>query len=573
MTHPTDEELGVVDDDEDLGVLDDQPPAPSAPRIGVADSAARGIGQGASLGFSDEAGGFGAWLASKVHGETPRAAGRGAQAPLSDASSYDAGRDAERAANAEASEAHPAAYGVGEVAGGILPAVAMGGASAPAGFAKFLQAGGRLGRAALTGAAQGGAYGAAAGAGHSEAQDASGVLRDTARGATTGAIAGGVLPVAAAGASRAAQSVAGGARNLANRARVGATGAYGRDVKRLAQDKGQGAIQRFGETIEREGIHGKGALPKSWGTYAENARAVVDDAGQQIGQLSQQAAQKVSIDVKPLVDDMLEQAVKLEGVRTPEARALVDDLVTRAEMLDRGPMGYDEALELRRFLDDIAWKEEGARNTAAAERARETAGKVRKAMMSAVEKESPALKKAITEQNERFEVASWAKHMSEKRLAQESGNQVVSLPAMIAGAGGLAINPPTAIASAAAAQLMKTRGHSALAGTARAVQRGAETMSGAATAPAAQQAGQALARSTAQAATPRPTVPSMQPAHASSADRAVQDEKYGSMLSQKQPEERAVAYSVLIATDPEFRARQRERSKQLQEQEERENAR
>ena len=70
----------VVWDDEAPPIVWDEEggpaPVPVEPAIearqpvGVGAAAARGAGQGASLGFGDEMGGFGSWLASKVHPDT-----------------------------------------------------------------------------------------------------------------------------------------------------------------------------------------------------------------------------------------------------------------------------------------------------------------------------------------------------------------------------------------------------------------------------------------------------------------------------------------------------------------------
>lgn len=61
--------------------------------------------------------------------------------------------------------------------------------------------------------------------------------------------------------------------------------------------------------------------------------------------------------------------------------------------------------------------------------------------------------------------------------------------------------------------------------------------------------------------------PSVMPATASEGDKpsgqdlALQDEKYGSVLASKDPQSRAVAVNSLLATDPDFRNRQRERAR------------
>ena len=75
----------------------------------------RGAGQQASLGFGDEMGGLGSWLASL-----------NPDVPVGPDGAFAGGRNQERGANAQARADQPGAYGVGEVIGGAGPAIAGG---------------------------------------------------------------------------------------------------------------------------------------------------------------------------------------------------------------------------------------------------------------------------------------------------------------------------------------------------------------------------------------------------------------------------------------------------------------
>jgi hypothetical protein len=135
------------------GALASDPP-------GAGEAAARGAVQGATAGFSDEAvGGVKGGLARIVRGMYNAAHSIDQRVPQSDVDPmkvYVDARDAERGKNAAAREAHPIAFGAGEVGGGLaLP-------------------GGSLAKAAGTGLVSG--------LGHSDTKD----VGDAAAGAVTG---------------------------------------------------------------------------------------------------------------------------------------------------------------------------------------------------------------------------------------------------------------------------------------------------------------------------------------------------------------------------------------------------
>jgi hypothetical protein len=98
--------------------FDSSKPADTEP--GVGESIGRGLAQGATLGFADELAGGGEALLDKL---------RGAHEALGEL--YTKHRNESRANFEKAKEAHPIFYGAGQLAGGLAPALATGGASIP----------------------------------------------------------------------------------------------------------------------------------------------------------------------------------------------------------------------------------------------------------------------------------------------------------------------------------------------------------------------------------------------------------------------------------------------------------
>jgi hypothetical protein len=138
---------------------------PEAPKITPVESAARGFGQGASLGFADEISGAVEALWNKAKGD-----------PTTFGKLYQQFRDESRANFDVAQKANPSSYTAGEVGGSIAAAAAPLGATAT------------LGRAVVTGARIGGINAL----GQSRADNLADAVEDVAKGTVLGA-AGGVL--------------------------------------------------------------------------------------------------------------------------------------------------------------------------------------------------------------------------------------------------------------------------------------------------------------------------------------------------------------------------------------------
>lgn len=157
---------------------------------GVLESGARGLAQGATLGFADELAGGGEALLDKI---------RGAHEALGEL--YLKHRDESRKKFDAAKQANPIAFGAGQVAGALAPALATAGGSIP----EQLAAGAALGGANVLG--------------ESKSLEDPGLLGKTALGVAGGAAGAGLGNLAARGVApllRGASGAAGAAGNAAN---------------------------------------------------------------------------------------------------------------------------------------------------------------------------------------------------------------------------------------------------------------------------------------------------------------------------------------------------------------------
>ena len=167
--------------------------APSEAELQVApeemsqtEAALRGAAQGLTFDLADELAGMAGAAGETVFGE----------AKLRDIlDTYEQQRDISREQFKQAEETHPGTYLAGELGGGILPAIATGGAGAVASL-------GRVGmkQAAKQAAKAGAKFGAASAFGRTEEiEDIGQVAKDVALGAGTGAALGAVMPAAEKG--------------------------------------------------------------------------------------------------------------------------------------------------------------------------------------------------------------------------------------------------------------------------------------------------------------------------------------------------------------------------------------
>jgi hypothetical protein len=158
-------------DEQIMQFVQAEAPKTKLPDIGTGQSALVGGVQGASFGFADEIMGGASALAAKAMGN-----------PADLSTLYGAAVSVPRMAQDSAAEHHPVAYYGGQIAGGVAPAVASGGAGAIPGMARA-----GLGMRSLAAGGEGAAYGALHGAGSAE-----GGLAERATGAGVGAVTGAV---------------------------------------------------------------------------------------------------------------------------------------------------------------------------------------------------------------------------------------------------------------------------------------------------------------------------------------------------------------------------------------------
>lgn len=240
--------------------LDDAPPAPASPEgydlKGAADAVMRGVAQGATMDFADEAagalGGAYDWAAGKL----------GARGGISLSDAYHTRRDAARRGDAKAQADHPVVYGASQLGGALAASIVTPGLRAPVAQGPALETATglvapklvqSLGRRVATGAAQGAVFGAVGKAGAAdEITDVPGAMLE---GAGWGGALGGALPLAAAGAKAVAKRAApvaakiiGGIpeptfqKYVQGRERINALAAQGDDAVKDAVDAGVASV-------------------------------------------------------------------------------------------------------------------------------------------------------------------------------------------------------------------------------------------------------------------------------------------------------------------------------------------
>ncbi len=256
------------------------------------ESGARGLAQGASMGFSDELTGA-------------------LESALTD-KSYEQARDEARANNAKAKKDNPLSYGAGEVGGGVATALIPG---------MNIAKGASLGKAVLQGGLQGAGMGGAYGLGNSEADNVRDMALDTGKGAlvggTIGAAAGALTPVAGKFKDYLGNKLRGGAEDLA----VNATGATGVQSSKFADDAGRQLLDR---KMVRPFDNSKNISDRLTGEMTK-ANSMIDDA------LKGLDAQGATANVDDIV-------AKLEA---------------KASSLDADPSQAGVARQLRSMIDDI----------------------------------------------------------------------------------------------------------------------------------------------------------------------------------------------------------------------------
>jgi hypothetical protein len=433
-----------------------KPAAPGQP-VGVGEALAMGARD--PVGISDEMMGEGAALAALLD------LGR-AQEPGDSARAM---RDVELADQRNAAEQQPIPHAVGRAA------------SATAIMAPTLVAGAptAAGRAAL-GAAEGGALGAATGAASADDGDR---VEGALIGGTGGAALGGLAPAMVALAGKGAPAL----ERTASELRTAATGPYGAQLGRLAKDKGRDYVADVGRTIERRGVDQRGGLfsraPMGPGGYAKRLDEVLPQVGREMDALLGEA-EAVGADVPTvwLRAQVLRRAKDLESGAsgtTDSGRAQAAKLREIASRLpdhETTPrLGPRELQALKEAWTGEVWKEANpqlARGGNTAEAFRAAAGVPRELLDEAIaRKASPDLTERFKSLRDEYGHLRTAQDFAEGREFRETGNQLLSLPTTIAGAGGLAGGPGMSLAAATTLGATKHFGKDVAASGLRTLQR------------------------------------------------------------------------------------------------------
>ena len=431
-------------------------PAPEP--VGMGEAAARGAGQGASLGFADEMGGFGSWLASKVH---PNTTGTGG--------AYTGGRNQERGANAAAQKAHPMVYGAAEMAGGSAPAALLGGVGgkvvgkvAPK-FAEYL-ASGSLGARATAGAAGGAVQGVAVGAGTSEADSAGGVALDAAVGAGLGGTVGAAIPAIPAAVRGAGKKLTGASDELgriATEQRLAAAGVERSGFKKLRAKPG--GLERYAEGADRLGIGKGGVLPQTVRQHADQADAAAETARAAKDAIVARldgAGAKVS---GKRVGDAIRELKK--GVDRRSGQHIEDEAVYFDEL---GDLPWSEMnLELQGAGSGTKWDS----NSPIAKMGKKVYGKINEAMASSADDIEPEAGKAWRAAKEDEHIAMKLGEFGENKLNQ-AGNRGISPTDYMAGGGAAVVAGPAAgVGAIVANKLLRSREHAVAAPLAKGAAR------------------------------------------------------------------------------------------------------
>lgn len=372
---------------------------------GKIESAARGLAQGASMGFADEiTGGLESLFTDKP---------------------YEQARDESRANYARAKDANPSTYTTGEIGGGVASALLPG-----ANIAR----GASLGKAVLQSALLGGVTGL----GYSEADDLGGLAKDTAANAALGGLVGGAAQKFMPMASRALEKVGESAGDMAEKVAARALGAERGTIKSLGMDRVKGAgryaldNELLGLGASTEDMVAKNAAIKSrGGEMMGKAYQAIDDAG---------ASTFNPREVAEKVDDQLGDIW-----RSPLNRGEVNQFDNTIEaILARGPgdIPISEAQLLKEELGSAAnWKNK-LQVSPKEQMARDAYRIVSEQIDEAVKLGQGAVDQAglstlLDEGKALYSKGSTAEQLLENKLAREEGNKFIGLTDAITGAGSL----------------------------------------------------------------------------------------------------------------------------------------
>lgn len=404
--------------------------APAAPTEG--ESMARGAAQGATLGFADEIAGGVEALWNKAKGD-----------PTEFGKLYQKHRDESRANFRAAQEANPVSYGAGELGGAVATAFVPG-----LNVAKGATLAAKVGRAAATGMAAGGL----GGAGYSEADSATGVIKDAATGAAIGGTVGAAAPVAAQAIQRGARSMG----KFAEKAAVNATGATGKQASEFADDAGRQLLDRkivrFGDSQER---------------IAARASEAVDAANKQIDDaLTKLEASGVKVDANDIyrttrqtINKMKSDPSKADVARLLEAE--LDNLINATEAKGSTSFGVREAEQIKRGYNRKAGNWADPEKSMAGKEMYQT---WRRGVEGAAEAADPATAKLFEEGKKTYGLLRPIEEAAERRASTTAQSPPVGFLDVSSGAAGaVAGGPVGAILAPVARRLIAPRMSSSVA--------------------------------------------------------------------------------------------------------------
>jgi hypothetical protein len=388
----------------------------------------------------------------------------------------------------------PYATAAGDVAQSMGGGMLFGPQNAAAPVAARMAAG--AGEAALLGGAQ------RVGSAGPEMTDEE-VFEEDLAGTGPEAAIGAAIPGAGAAMSAVARPVARAAGPFASRMRAAAPGGYGAELKKLANREGLEYTDReLGEEIER--LIPPKMMPRSPRDYADEAGPLLERARMRSGEAIDEATGAgVTAPLRGQPDDVgvmegLDSAVgRARGMHGSTNKAY-GRAIERERALVEGdfPGSPDQRLSARQLQDVKLGLEEGGwpssplasvRDSAAARAQRDASAAPREALDFAMRGRASddVVEKWLASKRD-IGPLSEIEEMSRNRAAQESGNQLMSLPSSIAFAGGGALGGSAlggaeggllgagaGLMSLAATEGVKRYGRDGLANVARGTQRAA----------------------------------------------------------------------------------------------------
>jgi hypothetical protein len=454
--------------------------------IGYLESLLRGGAQGATFGFADEIAGASDAIPTALNVLT----GSGKFDDV--VKSYKAGRDISRDAFKAAEEANPKTFMGGQIAGGILPAIA----AAPE----------AIGAKAL--AQSGAAIGAITGAGTSEADLTEGEVTPFVKDVGTNAAVGALLNVL--GGKVAEKFGAKGLEKTATERAVKATGVNKSQMKNLLKTITEEVSDDKIVKTTRLQQHGKNLLAKSdfldspvvtMGATAEDvlerSQKLLEKSGEEIGNILNKLDSQYSIDNPKIREHFFNPVKAIDKIK-----AIQDQFVKNGEVVPlyeaefnklqkaidtiakygNNPINFSEANVLKSLISKTAYNNEGSLTD-------ELMGSVRAIINDQIEEAAdtvaqkvgnPQILEQYLTAKDFYRTAKDAINASTGKVAGNLVNRDLGITDYMAGIGAAAAHgSPTGLVTAGAHKLAKTYGNAVIASGANKLSAFSKTLTGA----------------------------------------------------------------------------------------------